>query len=101
MVAHGRSEDETPFRNTFPFNFTHQNLNRFTVRMPERVNTAARLEAARSKIAELLTTHVEWFCSLDGGDSRALRNSELDIVVAGSRLILTSWTEQGTRSWKI
>jgi len=69
--------------------------------MLERVNTPARLEAARSKIAELLTTHVEWFCSLDGGDSRPLRNSELDIVVAGSRLILTSWTEQGTRSWKI
>ncbi|HSS22068.1 MAG TPA: hypothetical protein VLL54_18510 [Pyrinomonadaceae bacterium] len=69
--------------------------------MSERVNTPARLEAARSKIAELFSAHVEWFCSLDGGESQALRNSELDIGVAGSRLILTSWTEKGTRAWKI
>jgi hypothetical protein len=69
--------------------------------MSERVNTPARLEAARSKIAELFATHVEWFCSLDGGDSQALRNNELDIRIAGSRLILTSWTDKGTRAWKI
>lgn len=69
--------------------------------MSERVNTPERVEAARSKIAELLATHVEWFCTLDGGDSQALRNNELDIGVNGSRLILTSWTEQGTRSWRL
>ncbi|MEP6569088.1 MAG: hypothetical protein ABJC10_04880 [Acidobacteriota bacterium] len=66
-----------------------------------RVNTPARVEAARAKIADLLTTHAEWFCTLNGGDSRALSRSELDIAVAYGRLILTSWTEQGTRSWKI
>jgi hypothetical protein len=69
--------------------------------MSERVNTPARVEAARSKIAELLASHVEWFCTLDAGDSHALRNSELDIAAAGSRLILTCWTEKGTRSWKL
>ena len=69
--------------------------------MPERVNTPARVEAARSKIAELLATHVEWFCTLNGGDSQALKNTEFDIGVNGSRLILTTWTEQGTRTWKI
>lgn len=69
--------------------------------MPERANTPARIEAARSKIAELLTTHAEWFCSLSGGDSQGLLRSELDIAVAYGRLILTSWTEKGSRSWKI
>lgn len=69
--------------------------------MSERVNTPARAEAARSKIADLLAAHVEWFCTLDGDDSQALRNHELDIGVVGSRLILTSWTEKGTRAWKI
>lgn len=69
--------------------------------MLERVNTPARLEAARRKIAELLTTHAEWFCSLSGADSHALRRTELDIAVAYGRLILTSWTEKGSRTWKI
>ncbi|HYU99042.1 MAG TPA: hypothetical protein VE977_09460, partial [Pyrinomonadaceae bacterium] len=69
--------------------------------MPERVNTPARVEAARLKIAQLLTTHAEWFFTLDGGESQALRRSELDIAVAYGRLILTSWTEKGSRTWKI
>jgi len=69
--------------------------------MSERVNTPARLEAARSRIAELLATHAEWFCTINGGDSLALRQSELDIAVAYGKLLLTSWTEQGSRAWKI
>ena len=69
--------------------------------MPERVNTMARIEAARAKISDLLTTHAEWFCTLNGGDSQALSRNELDIAVAYGRLILTSWTEKGTRAWKI
>ena len=35
--------------------------------MLERVNTPARIEAARSKIAELLAAHAEWFCTLSDG----------------------------------
>jgi len=69
--------------------------------MLERVNTPARLAAARSKIAELLAAHAEWFCTLNGGDSQALNRSELDIAVSYGRLILTSWTEKGSRTWKI
>ena len=69
--------------------------------MSERVNTPARIEAAQVKIRELLTTHAEWFCTLNGGDSQALRGSELDIAVAYGRLILTTWTEKGSRAWKI
>ena len=69
--------------------------------MSRRVNTPARIEAARSKIADLLTTHAEWFCTLNGGDTQALSRNELDIAVAYGRLILTSWTEKGSRTWKI
>lgn len=69
--------------------------------MSERVNTPDRLEAARSKITELLAAHAEWFCTLNGGDSQALGKSELDIAAAHERLILTCWTDKGSRSWKI
>lgn len=69
--------------------------------MSERVNTPARLEAARSKIAELLAAHAEWFYVLSHGDARALSRRELDVAIAYGRLILSNWTEQGSRSWKI
>jgi hypothetical protein len=74
--------------------------------MPERVNTPARMEAARSRIAELLAAHAEWFCTLSDGNTQAakteaLGRSELDVAIAHGRVILTSWTEKGSRSWKI
>jgi len=73
--------------------------------MLERLNTPARLEAARSKIAELLNAHVEWFFTLEdgtaAGKTEALNRNELDIAVAHARLLLTCWTEQGSRAWKI
>lgn len=63
--------------------------------------TPARLEATRSAIAELLEAHVEWFFTLNeansGGKTEAVKRSELDIAIAHQRLILTCWTEQGTR----
>ncbi|HCX29708.1 MAG TPA: hypothetical protein DHU55_08045 [Blastocatellia bacterium] len=67
----------------------------------ERVNSPERVEAARAKISELLAAHAEWFCTLSGGDAQALSKSELDIALAHERLILTCWTEKGSRSWKI
>jgi hypothetical protein len=69
--------------------------------MVERLNTQARIESARSKIDELFSAHAEWFFTLNGGDSQALLRSELDIAVACSRLILMTWTEKGSRAWKI
>ena len=69
--------------------------------MLARVNTPALLETARSAIAERLATHSEWFFTLNDEKTLALSRSELDIAVVHGRLILTCWTEQGSRSWKI
>lgn len=69
--------------------------------MIERANTPASIEAARSKIAELLAAHPEWFCTLNEGNTLSLGRSELDIAVAQGRLVLTCWTEQGSRTWKV
>ena len=69
--------------------------------MPKRVNTPERLEKARTTINELFQTHVEWFLTIAGGASQALKQTELEIFVAQGRLLLGCWTEKGTRSWKI
>ena len=74
--------------------------------MSQRVNTPARLEAARSKIAELLGSQAEWFCTLSdahkqAAKTEALGRSELDVAIAQGRLILTCWTEKGSRTWKV
>jgi hypothetical protein len=68
--------------------------------MTERVNTPERVDAAKTKIAELLAAHAEWFCTL-GGDTQALSRNELDVAIAHQRLILSCWTEKGSLSWKI
>ena len=69
--------------------------------MLERVNTPARIAAATSKIATLLGAHPEWFCTLSAGSTQAVNRSELDIEASHGRLILTCWSEKGSRSWKI
>src|SRR6266850_1839372 len=102
MTKHPTGTALQPLRNAFECTaFIDRNLSRPPSAMPERVNTPARIEAARLKIAELLTTHAEWFFTLNGGESQALGRSELDIAVAYGRLILTSWTQKGSRAWKI
>ncbi len=67
----------------------------------ERLTTPLLIEAARKRIAELFGSHAEWFYTLSNGDTHALRPGELDISVANGRLILSCWTEKGTRSWRI
>lgn len=49
----------------------------------------------------MLESHVEWFCTVDGGDTQTLRRNELEVSIAHSRLILRTWTEKGNRTWKI
>ncbi|HEX3280258.1 MAG TPA: hypothetical protein VHR36_03420 [Pyrinomonadaceae bacterium] len=69
--------------------------------MPKRVNTPERLEAARAAINDLFQSRVEWFLTIADGDSQALNQRELEVFVAQGRLLLSCWTEKGTRSWKI
>lgn len=69
--------------------------------MIERLTNTAIVEAAKQRIAELFAAHAEWYYTPSDGNSQALRRSELDLAVSHGRLILTSWTELGTRSWRI
>ena len=69
--------------------------------MPQRLNTTTAIETARSTISELIATHPEWFCTAGGENTYAVNRNELELSVANHRLVLNSWTEKGTRVWKI
>ena len=57
--------------------------------------------SAQSAIRELLTAQSEWFLSQDGAPTLALQTSEFDFSAAHGRLILSCWTEKGSRSWRV
>lgn len=69
--------------------------------MFERLTSHASVEAARLRIAGLFSQYAEWFCTAGRGESYALRREEMDVSVAHGRLMLSCWTEKGSRSWRI
>src|SRR5713226_2006324 len=66
-----------------------------------QIKDVAAVASAERAIRELLGVHAEWFFVQDGGAPLALANSEFDFSIAHRRLIFTSWTETGSRSWRI
>ena len=69
--------------------------------MFQNLTTPASIEAARQQIAALLRSHAEWFCTAGKGETYALRRDEIDVAVAFERLVLSCWTEKGSRSWRV
>lgn len=69
--------------------------------MPQRLNTTSAIEAARSTISELIANHPEWFCTAGGETTYAVGRDELELSIANSRLVLNSWSDKGSRVWKI
>jgi hypothetical protein len=66
-----------------------------------QVKDVPAIASAERVIRELLNVHAEWFFMQDGGAPLALANSEFDFSIAHRRLIFSSWTEAGSRSWRI
>ena len=66
-----------------------------------QLNDVAAVANAERSIRELLTRHGEWFLAQDGGAPLALGNSEFEFSTDHRRLIFSSWTETGSRSWRI
>src|SRR5882762_10213053 len=66
-----------------------------------QLNHAAAVDDAKRAIDELLGGNSEWFLAQDSGAPLALSSSELDFSIEHRRLIFSSWTETGFRSWRI
>ena len=69
--------------------------------MLERLANSDQVESAKRDIAEVISAHAEWFITQSDSSTEAIRRQELDLAPSHGRLILSSWTEKGTRSWKI
>jgi hypothetical protein len=69
--------------------------------MFQYLTSPASLEAARAQIATLFRQHAEWFCTAGHSETYALRRDEMHISIAQQRLVLSCWTEKGSRSWRI
>jgi hypothetical protein len=52
-------------------------------------------------LQQILQQHAEWLFVSSDGEAQSLRRSEIDISVSGNRLLLSCWTEKGTRAWRI
>src|SRR5216110_2370854 len=66
-----------------------------------QLNDVVAVANAERSISELLGRRGEWFLARDGGAPLALGNNEFDFSIDHRRLIFSSWTETGSRSWRI
>src|SRR5256714_13182235 len=66
-----------------------------------QLKDAPAIESANRTIRELLNAHSEWFLAQDGAAPLALNSTEFDFSIAHRRLIFSSWTETGSRSWRV
>lgn len=55
----------------------------------------------QQQLFELIKAHAEWLFVSGDGAPQSLRRSEIDVTVAHDRLVLSCFTEQGTRAWRI
>src|SRR5436190_1681611 len=59
------------------------------------------LAAAVQQLVEFADAHADWFISQDGRAPLEVNRSEFDFSVAHGRLIFSSWTQQGSRTWRV
>jgi hypothetical protein len=72
--------------------------------MLRSLTTPAQVDSAHSEIDTLLREYAEWLFvsdSVNGGVAQSLRRNEIEVVVMRGRLLLSCWTEKGTRLWRV
>ena len=66
-----------------------------------QLNDATAVENAKRTIDELAGVHNEWFLAQDGAAPLAITSAEFDFSIHHRRLIFSSWSETGFRSWRV
>ncbi len=80
-----------------------ENICLFVIRdfIVAHLTTTASLESAHQQISSLLREYAEWLYVVADETPQSLRREEIDVAVSYERLVLSCWTEKGTRSWRI
>lgn len=65
------------------------------------LTTTTSIDFAQQQIISLFRRHAEWLYVVAGETIQSLRREEIDVEVSNGRLVLSCWTEQGTRWWPI
>jgi hypothetical protein len=55
----------------------------------------------QSSLKEIISAHHEWFMSIAGRAPLNLSTDEFEFSASHGRLIFSSWTESGSRSWRV
>ena len=69
--------------------------------MIRRLTSPALLGSAHEQIASLIRQHAEWLYVSADEVAQSLRRDEIDITVSHEKLMLSCWTEKGTRLWRV
>jgi hypothetical protein len=69
--------------------------------MIRRLTNLSLLESAHEQIASLIHQHAEWLYVPADDVAQSVRRDELAIAIFHGRLMLSCWTEQGTRFWRV
>jgi len=69
--------------------------------MFQSLTTSEQRSYAHRHIAELFAGHAEWLCSVDQNEAYSLHRNEIEISISTDRLMLSCWTEKGTRTWRL
>ena len=52
-------------------------------------------------LRQILQQYAEWLFVSTEGIAQSLRRTEIDVTVSHDRVVLSCWTEKGTRTWRI
>lgn len=69
--------------------------------IPTQLAPIGDARQAELRIREAISAHKEWFMSVDGRAPLSVNSDEFDFSVAQARLIFSSWTETGSRTWRV
>src|SRR6185436_859385 len=63
--------------------------------------SSVSLDATVRQLAKFADEHSEWFMSEDGRVPLEIKRAEFDFSAAQGRLLFSSWTQQGSRIWRV
>jgi hypothetical protein len=66
-----------------------------------QLKDASAIDSANTVLNKIAQEHHEWFLTHDDNPPLALLQTEFEFSIAHRRLIFSSWTESGSRTWRV